>query len=528
MGDRQDVVLAVRVHHRERHLVVVVLAVHRLVGEVLQRVVHPAHVPLQPETEPAAVGGLRHPAPSRRLLGDRHHAGGAPVHGRVHLLEERHGRQVLPAAVGVGLPLAVLARVVQVEHGRHRVHAQPVDVELLAPVHRVRHEEVAHLGAGEVELVGAPVRVLGAPRVPGLVQRVPVEPGQCPVVLREVRRHPVHDHADARPVAGVDEVPEVVRAAEPRGRRVEAGDLVAPGAVEGVLGDRHQLDVGEPEVLDVRREFLGELPVAQPRPPGRQMHLVHRERRLVHRPVRAVRHPLSVTPLVVRGRHDRRRVGRLLGAARHRVRLQEAVAVPGGDLELVGRALADAGQEQLPHAGRAERPHRELRPVPVGEVRRDPHALRVRRPHREPGARHALVGHRLRTERLPQLLVPALADQVQVELAERGQETVRVVHLLLAALVRHVQRVGGDLRQRQHAGEQAVALRDERGALAAGHHAHRAGEGAQRPEHDPARDRVCAQQGVRIVVGARQQASAVLRAQGGRGRARDRAGRLRD
>ena len=43
----------------------------------------------------------------------------------------------------------------------------------------------------------------------------------------------------------VDERAEVVGRAEPRGRRVVAGDLVAPRAAERVLGDRQQLDVGE-------------------------------------------------------------------------------------------------------------------------------------------------------------------------------------------------------------------------------------------------------------------------------------------
>ena len=53
--DRQDEVLAVGVDHRERHLVVVVLAVDGLVLDVLQGVVHPAHVPLETEAEAAVV-----------------------------------------------------------------------------------------------------------------------------------------------------------------------------------------------------------------------------------------------------------------------------------------------------------------------------------------------------------------------------------------------------------------------------------------------------------------------------------------
>ena len=47
VAKRQDILLGKRVHQGERDLVVVIRAVNRIEGEVLQRVVHPAHVPLQ-------------------------------------------------------------------------------------------------------------------------------------------------------------------------------------------------------------------------------------------------------------------------------------------------------------------------------------------------------------------------------------------------------------------------------------------------------------------------------------------------
>ena len=162
-----------------------------------ERVVHPAHVPLEAEAQPAAVGRPGDAGPGGRLLGHHHHARVVLVDGRVQLLQERDRLQVLPAAVLVRRPLAVLAGVVQVEHRGDRVDPQPVDVELLAPVERVGDEEVAHLGPAEVEDVRAPVGVLAAPRVGVLVQRRAVEAGQRPLVAREVRRHPVQDHADA-------------------------------------------------------------------------------------------------------------------------------------------------------------------------------------------------------------------------------------------------------------------------------------------------------------------------------------------
>ncbi|CAM5695611.1 hypothetical protein SCANM63S_01506 [Streptomyces canarius] len=515
VGDRQDVVLAVRVHHRERHLVVVVRAVHRVVAHVLERVVHPAHVPLQAEAQPAeaarprVVGGPGDAVPGRGLLGDGHHARAAPVHRGVHLLEEGHRVQVLPAAVLVRRPLARLARVVQVEHRGDRVHAQPVDVELLAPVHGVRDEEVAHLAPAEVELQRAPVGMGGPQRVVVLVQRTPVELRERPVVAREVGRHPVHQHPDARLVQFVHQVLEVVGGAEPGRRRVEPGDLVAPGAAEGMLGDRHQLDMREAHLLDVGRELLGQPAVRQPRPPGRQVHLVDREGGVVHRGVRPVRQPLPVTPLVVRGVHDRGGGGRDLGTAGQRVGAQGARAVRAGDLELVQLSVADPRHEQLPDPGAAERAHREAGAVPEVEPARDPHAPRVRRPHREPGAGDALVGGDVRAERLPELLVPALADQMQVQLAEGGQEAVGVLGLVHRAVVRHQQPVDGDLGEREQGGEEAVAVVVQLRPQLARDHGDRPRVRAERAEGDPARHRVRAQHGVRIVVGAVQQPCAV-------------------
>ena len=169
---------------------------------------------LKPKPRPPRWVGRVTPWPGGRLLGDGDRARHPLVDGRVHLLQERDGLQVLPAAVLVRQPLAGLARVVEVEHRGDRVHPQPVDVELLEPVQRVGDEEVAHLAPAEVEDVGAPVRLLAPARVGVLVERGAVEAGQREGVLGEVRRHPVDDHADAGPVQRVDQVAEVVRVAE--------------------------------------------------------------------------------------------------------------------------------------------------------------------------------------------------------------------------------------------------------------------------------------------------------------------------
>jgi hypothetical protein len=125
--------------------------------------------------------------------------------------------------------------------------------------------------------------------------------------------------------------------------------------------------------------------------------------------------------------HNRRGLGRQLGGERDRIGLQPDLAVRHEDLVLVAGAGLDAGQEQLPDAGRAHRAHRVHAAVPEVEVAHHRDRAGGRRPHAERRAAHAVDLPDVRAEARPQRLVAALPDQMQVELADRGQEAVRVV-----------------------------------------------------------------------------------------------------
>ena len=76
-------------------------------------------------------------------------------------------------------------------------------------------------------------------------------------VVREMRRHPVEDDADPGRVRGVDEVGEILRRAEAARRREQRDRLIAPRAVERILGDRQQLDMGEAHIAHVGDQPLG-------------------------------------------------------------------------------------------------------------------------------------------------------------------------------------------------------------------------------------------------------------------------------
>src|SRR3712207_8404556 len=74
---------------------------------------------------------------------------------------------------------------------------------------------------------------------------------------------------------------------------------------------------------------------------------------MIRRPPRS-----TLFPYTTLFRSDGRRGRRHLGALGQRVGLLAPVAVAAEDLELVPRTLPDPGDEELPHARAAQRPHR--------------------------------------------------------------------------------------------------------------------------------------------------------------------------
>ena len=118
--------------------------------------------------------------------------------------------------------VVLAAAVVEVEHGGHGVDAQAVDVVLLQPVHGVRDEERLHLALAEVEDAGRPVGVLVHERVFQLIAAGAIEFIKAVLVLREVGRDPVEQHADAGLVALVHKAHELLRLAVAERRSIVA------------------------------------------------------------------------------------------------------------------------------------------------------------------------------------------------------------------------------------------------------------------------------------------------------------------
>ena len=200
--ERQHEIFQERIQHAEGEHVVVILAMDGIVLKIFQRVVHPSHVPLHAEAEAADVNRFRDHGPRSGFLRRGLNVGMLFVGFLIEAAEEVDGLEVFASAEFVGNPFALLARIIEIEHGSDRVHAQAVDVILVEPEHRARHQKAADFTASVVEDVSLPVGMESLARVGVLVEMRAVEVGEAVSVGREVRRHPVENHARCHAGAG--------------------------------------------------------------------------------------------------------------------------------------------------------------------------------------------------------------------------------------------------------------------------------------------------------------------------------------
>ena len=421
VAEGQHEVLVEGVEPAEGERVVVEAAMHRIVLHVRQRVVHPAHVPLEAEPQASQPDRPRHAGPGGGLLRVGLDARLAAEHLGVQPLQEADGLEVLAAAMHVGDPFAGLAGVVEVEHGRDGVHAQAVGVVAVQPEHPRREQEAAHLVASVVEDEALPIGMETLAGIGMLVEGGSVEVRQPHLVRGEVRGHPVEDDADPGLVQPIDQVHEVLRGAVPAGGREVARRLVAPRSIERVFHHGQELDVGEPEALQVFAERVGQLAIVERAVsffrtplPGPDVHLVDGDGRVEGAARAAFLHPLRIAPFVVEVPDDRGGPRRRLRVDGERIRLVHPIAALPFDVELVLRALSDPLDESLPDAGLAARRQGVLVLVPGVPVADHVHHLRVGGPDGELGPARL----QMRAQVLIQPEMGAFVEEVEIVVGE--------------------------------------------------------------------------------------------------------------
>ena len=116
-----------------------------------------------------------------------------------------------------------------------------------------------------------------------------------------------------RLVAAIHEIAELVRISKAASRRVIAGDLIAPRAVERMLGHGQQLDVRVAHVAHVGEQRVGQFAVAEKAIafldlalPRAEMHFVDAHRLAMPLLLAALLHPLVIAPRVALEIEDQR------------------------------------------------------------------------------------------------------------------------------------------------------------------------------------------------------------------------------
>src|SRR5215475_6544678 len=104
MREGEKKILGERIHHAESQFVLEVPAQVKWFGEVLERVVHPAHVPLEVEAEASISDRLRDPGPGRGFFSDSQNTGLVAVYVVIQFPDESDRIQVFLAAAFVGEP----------------------------------------------------------------------------------------------------------------------------------------------------------------------------------------------------------------------------------------------------------------------------------------------------------------------------------------------------------------------------------------------------------------------------------------
>ena len=418
VADGQHKVFAEGIEEAEGDLVVVARAEERVGLHVAEHVVHPAHVPLEVEAKAAVRSRLCDHGPCSGFFRDHVLVGVTAQHGVVQLAQESNSLQIFLAAVLVRLPLALLAVIVQIQHGCHRVHAQTVDMVLLQPIQCAGDQEALHLAAAEVEHHGAPLLMFAALRIRVLVAGFAIKVVQAELILREVSRHPVHDHTNTGGMELIHKGHQVLGGAVAAGGCKIAGDLIAPAAVKRIFHHRQQLYMGVAHILDVRDQLVRQLGVvvglaALLHLPAAGVHLVD-----IHRAVDHVRLflrglPCGIVPCKAGQIVDLAAVGRPgLGVEGVGIGLVNKVACTGGYAIFINIVFLHAGNEQFPHGIAIHLVHGMAAGLPAVEVAHNTDGYGVRCPYAEHNAGLPDPCFQMCAEVAVSLAVVALLEQV--------------------------------------------------------------------------------------------------------------------
>ena len=177
VGKHQNKFFAVGIDHAEGQLSVMIAPEVRVTADILQIIVHKAHIPLQIKAQAALIQSAGNHGEGRALLRNGKHTRVALFHNGIQVLYHFHGLQIFLSAIHICHPFSVIFSIIQIKHAGHGIHPDSVRMIFFHPEQRVGDQIVGHLRPSVVVDQRSPVGMISLSGILMLIQAGSVKIG---------------------------------------------------------------------------------------------------------------------------------------------------------------------------------------------------------------------------------------------------------------------------------------------------------------------------------------------------------------
>ena len=384
---------------------------------------HPAHVPFVGEAKAVIFRCRCDLRPCGGFFRNDDRAVLTAADDGIQMLEEFNCVEVSVSAVFVRDPFAVLAAIVQIQHGRNRIHTKSVNVIIIEPVQCVSDHEVQDFIAGVVKALCAPVRMFAHSRICIFIGRLAVKVRKTVRIFREMCRYPVENDADVMHMEIIHQIHEFLRGSVTCCRRIISGYLISPGAVKRIFRNTHQFNMRISHPFAVFDEFMGKLGIVQETVlivpvaflPGSKVNFINCHRLFKRVLFGTLFHPGIVFPVV--SVNDRGTAGSCRTQFRMeciRISLIQDISLFGCNRILVCFAFLHSFNETFKDTALFQRNHVICGGIPCITVTDNGNGFCVRSPYRKMPSLLPIKHCRMCTHFLVDLIVSSLTEQIPV------------------------------------------------------------------------------------------------------------------
>src|SRR5665648_289018 len=172
---------------------------------ILQRIIHPAHIPFIIETKTPVIGWFSDICPGSGFFIYHHCIREFLKDQTVYLSYEFNGFNIFSSAINIFLEDIMFAVKVWIKHACHPVHSDSVKMELLYPEYAVGQEKIKHFIFFEICLIGPPVFMNFC-----FIKRGAVKLPKAMCIHAKMSWDPVHNYANFNAVAGINKISQFI------------------------------------------------------------------------------------------------------------------------------------------------------------------------------------------------------------------------------------------------------------------------------------------------------------------------------